>query len=386
MATTKIDVRNGMFVSNHNGEVTKSREVDINGYHGSVLDNGTIHFERVSGDRGVSGDIFPDGRFRFDNRGSIKRGHVTLDENGKVNGTFGLHTSTGSKYMYFRDAEFQDFLDTRGITAVSRKEPNGIFGGLVADSARGTAEFYIEETDGKVEKLEHEDFRPESRRDENYLHGYDSYRISDATYVVVHSSADYMDKHNSSTILYTMEKDVTKLNIPQKDFSKLHHERERYLNGEIDYGENIPPYVLEDRECAEYYVGSRTEISKETADFLLDRTCKQIRDTHGSWVPDPNDRLTIEIFNKTKDLQDLNSTFAGKTFKKVLASALEERPALYKELSDSLKEQLTKETEKDMFRTNIRTDTNASMTKQEALNAFGDGKAEIDKSSISLTS
>lgn len=205
-----IKVENGLFFG------TES-EFERNGYIGKVFpDDGTIRVERVRGDKGVLGFIYPSGGFIFNNRGVIKSGKIPLDENGKINGTFGLHTSMREKYLYFRNKEFQDFLDKHGITAVKHEDPNRVYTGFNNHSGWGDAEFYVE-TDGVVDREDYD------RRDEDWREGRNGCNpnlwsddtvitVSDATYAIEHVSENYRDNHNNSVILHTL-KNVMELDI-----------------------------------------------------------------------------------------------------------------------------------------------------------------------------
>lgn len=97
------------------------------------------------------------------------------------------------RYAYFRKADFQAFLDGLGIDAVKREDPNRDF--LIGGDGR----FSIK-TDGQVCQ-EWED------------HWSDHKVVSGATWAVVRKEYNNGFNRVHSTLLYTMEKDVTKLNI-----------------------------------------------------------------------------------------------------------------------------------------------------------------------------
>jgi len=131
-------------------------------------------------------------------------------------GTLGLAGgNVYDRYAYFRKASFQQFLDEFGITAVKKEDPNQEFVGFAAYSGWGSAYISVK-TDGQVES-NYED-TPGSRdyfeapgANPNLYTGHETYKVSGATWAIVETEEDYRDNHNFSRILYTQERDVTKL-------------------------------------------------------------------------------------------------------------------------------------------------------------------------------
>lgn len=67
------------------------------------------------------------------------------------------------RYVYFRNANFQQRLDKLGITAIKRESPNGEFVGRCENTRHGTASFLVQ-TDGQMEVVitDTGEFPPES--------------------------------------------------------------------------------------------------------------------------------------------------------------------------------------------------------------------------------
>lgn len=120
-----------------------------------------------------------------------------------------------NRYVYFRKASFQAFLDEFGITAVKREDPNQNFSGFSAYSGAGYANQSVE-TDGKL-SWSYED-EPGSREyfeapgnNPNLYRGKETHRVTGATWAIVERRENYRDNHNYARILYTQVKDVTSL-------------------------------------------------------------------------------------------------------------------------------------------------------------------------------
>lgn len=110
-----------------------------------------------------------------------------------------------SRYAYFRTAEFQNWLNEMGLTAVQLLESSDFtYTGHNAYCGAGTASYYIA-TDG--ERVG----EPELVREASWLKDYDGICCDDSeyrhtfkncTWVIVKESCHYRNSHNSASILY----------------------------------------------------------------------------------------------------------------------------------------------------------------------------------------
>ncbi len=167
------------------------------------------------------------------------------------------------------EAELKDFLASRGITTIKKEDPEDVFLSLRNHFRWNNEEFDVE-TDGIIGEI-YEDVQDIAWKMEgnsvvpNMWITKTSYDILNATWLIIHDRREDDNGRKDDHTLYTLAEDVTKLDIPQKYFSELHNERERFLNGEIDYPEPLPAYVANDRECCEYYY-ARTNYDCITVD------------------------------------------------------------------------------------------------------------------------
>lgn len=114
-----------------------------------------------------------------------------------------------NRYAYFRTQNFQDFLNTYGLTTVKKENPNQKFSGFNNYSGHGSGAISVV-TDGK--KIE--SFEPNKKFEEtkflpgnnpNLWSGETTIEVSGATWAIVATKVDYENSHSSSTILYTQE-------------------------------------------------------------------------------------------------------------------------------------------------------------------------------------
>lgn len=120
------------------------------------------------------------------------------------------------RYAYQRTENFQQWLKTNGITAVKKENPNKMFRVRNAYHGRGEAEGTIL-TDGVLTEVEYDLGRTSGWQDEfpntSAFEAETTYCVTGAKWALVKQRQHEEDCHNNSAILYTLEKDVTKLVI-----------------------------------------------------------------------------------------------------------------------------------------------------------------------------
>lgn len=184
------------------------------------------------------------------------------------------------RYAYFRKASFQKFLDEFGITAVKHEDPNQVFTGFAAYSGWGKA-YQSVESDGEVEYHYLDDPNTRAQFNQpganpNLYTGEDRHIVSGATWAIVEKKEDYRDNHNFSRILYTLEKDVTKL-APELRERKARQEKIQKLERAMDYS------FKKDFSCA---AEMRVFVEKYVGPFhptLAELSGMAIREPGGYW-------------------------------------------------------------------------------------------------------
>lgn len=162
MATLQIEFKNRKFVS-HNGVDVKSMtdtHLEGNGWYGYVDEKGNITFIANHYYKGERHQL----KFEVENgylKKTLKIGNhmpkvlKTLRIAGwPLDGVIGLSAGfIDKRTCYFRTAEFQQFLDDNGLTAVRYEPVNGIY--TVVRKCNEESTFWTEEieTDGKVTEL-----------------------------------------------------------------------------------------------------------------------------------------------------------------------------------------------------------------------------------------
>ena len=238
MSTSKLAVREGKFVvydwkyDPNEGSVPVERLdtfiENINGWTCFVSHSGKIicECEREYSDglntiryvikpNGFGSLVFvdPSGRKEIRKQGFV----VPKHRRGlPISGMIGLSGgNVTERYAYFRDAEFQAFLDKFGITAIKRENPNQRFSAPSIYCGGGSASSELW-TDGSVtENYEDDEWFLEALKEpgsnQNLYHGRSSYMVSGAKWTVMDTAMNYRDSHNAARILYTKVRDATTL-------------------------------------------------------------------------------------------------------------------------------------------------------------------------------
>lgn len=162
MPTLQIEFKNRKFVS-HNGvnvKVATDTHVEGNGWNGDVDEKGNISFIAVQYYEEVRHQL----KFKINN-GYVKKLLKIGDgrprvlksyriPNWPIDGVIGLSAGyIDTRNTYFRTADFQQFLDEYGITAVRCESTNGIYTLMEKRDEQSTFLSESIETDGKVKEL-----------------------------------------------------------------------------------------------------------------------------------------------------------------------------------------------------------------------------------------
>lgn len=143
----------------------------------------------------------------------LRKGYL-VPKGTPVEGIVGLSAGMiDRRYVYFRSAEFQNLLDSAGVTAVKHEDPNGTYTGHSVYSGEGKGTFKVI-TDGKIVR---DDFKEEKQVREAFdtptgnphlYDGFTTYEVCGASWVVAETHINWRDHHNHANVLYTLRKDV----------------------------------------------------------------------------------------------------------------------------------------------------------------------------------
>ena len=221
VATFQIEFKNKKFTS-HNGvnvEIATENHVVANGWECAVEENGDFYCIATKFYQGVRRQI----RFRINNGevklilkiGDAKPKVLRAYKLGKwpVDGIIGLPGGfIDKRKAYFREKEFQDFLDKYGITAVRCESANGTYM-IEQEVLDGNTCFQeIIETDGKLETI----YNDVKYKDDTKTDSFTVYRkvqVTDATWAIkkVIKSGEITHKK-----LYTTENPKEILGLPKE--------------------------------------------------------------------------------------------------------------------------------------------------------------------------
>lgn len=213
MATSKLKIENGFFVRADGlyiGTVEPTHAI-LNGWECFVEEDGTVvcYAERDYSDgiHSIRYVLQPNGFAKLTLKvprkrvKTLRKGFV-VPKGTSLNGTIGLAGGyIDDRYAYFRDSHFQGFLDAYGITAIRHEDPNQTY--AVRNDRYGGGECSSElYTDGKRKWVE-----PPI----TYGVRADYFEVAEATWAL-HTQVQHEGNcHNCFSILYTLEKDPTKL-------------------------------------------------------------------------------------------------------------------------------------------------------------------------------
>lgn len=136
VATSKLRIKSGRIVNFEDR------------YFQSLSENGKTYFGNSWEVRIVGKKIICHCERRYED--GIHKQHREFYLRDGLIGLSGGHVD--ERYVYFRDAQFQQRLDKLGITAIKRENPNGEFIGRCENTQNGTASFLVQ-TDGKMEVI-----------------------------------------------------------------------------------------------------------------------------------------------------------------------------------------------------------------------------------------
>lgn len=238
MATLKIKLENGFFVGTTGCYVStvEATHVVANGWDCSVRKNGVVEcFSARSysdGEHSMRYVIQPTGFAKLTLKvphepvKTLRKGFVVPKGTRLSDGLIGLAGGNiDNRYAYFRDGSFQKFLEDHGISAVKHEDPNQIFSIRNARYGGGECSSYLL-TDGNISEERYDSGRTErweesSAGTTSAYEGNEYLKVTGASWAIHKQSQHEGDSHNCFRILYTLEKDLTKLvgipNIREKE-------------------------------------------------------------------------------------------------------------------------------------------------------------------------
>ena len=274
MATLQVRIENGFFVGTNGCYVStvEPTHVIANGWECLIDEDGTIKCDAVrgysDGEHSMRYVIQPNGFAKLtlkvpdDKVKTLRKGFVTPKGTKLSDGLLGLAGGyIDERYAYFRDGSFQKFLEEHGISAVKHENPNQTFSIRNARYGGGECYSYLL-TDGKVEEEGYSSGRTESWEESCpgtcAYEGNEYLKVTGATWAIHKQTQHEGDSHNCFRILYTLEKDLTKLvgipNIREKE-EKISLLREVGSKGFLSLEEleksllEIVPNLKGKREC-----------------------------------------------------------------------------------------------------------------------------------------
>jgi len=219
MATTHIRLENGIFSGKDFADPT---HVQSNGWDCVIDKNGTVTCNAVreysDGEHSVRYVIMRNGFAKLTRKlpgkpvETLKKGFILRRGQKLSSGMIGLSGGhIDSRYAYFRDSAFQEFLERFDLTAMSSLDPNQEYLLRSAEYGGGICKSELL-TDGGVSKLNSDFGRSEKWAEENpgtcASECNSTYQVTGATWVIVSQTQHEGDHHNHSRILITKEKDL----------------------------------------------------------------------------------------------------------------------------------------------------------------------------------
>lgn len=274
MATLQVRIENGFFVGTNGCYVSMVEPTHIiaNGWDCLIDEDGNIKCDAVrgysDGEHSMRYVIQPNGfakltlKVPYDKVKTLRKGFVVPKGSKLSDGLLGLAGGyIDERYAYFRDGSFQKFLEEHGISAVKHEDPNQTFS--IRNARYGGGECYSHLiTDGKVEQQGYNLGRTESWEESCpgtcAYEGNEYLKVTGSTWTIHKQTQHEGNSHNCFRILYTLEKDLTKLvgipNIREKE-EKISQLREVGSKGFLSLEEleksllEIVPNLKGKREC-----------------------------------------------------------------------------------------------------------------------------------------
>ena len=219
MATLRIDVRNGKFIG-HNGVnigVFKENYVEGNGWRCYITEDGEV----VCTNRGTYQGKEHTLKYTLRNgvaklTARIGKEEAKILKKHKLNqcdldGTIGLSAGPANlRRAYFRDRDFQEFLDKYNLTAVNNTEPNTTFR---LDEFNDSEGFLKQDifTDGSIELEEEETLTIETDIVGTEFRASKKYKVTNATWAIVKSEGN----KGISKVLYAIINPMKLTNLPE---------------------------------------------------------------------------------------------------------------------------------------------------------------------------
>ncbi len=216
MGTLRLKIVDGTFVGSNGVYVTliEPKLVVANGWRCQILANGIIRCDAIceysDGKHKLRYKLWPDGKYKLSlklpdsPRILLRQGNV-LPKGGVIScGVLGLSGGNiDSRYVYFRNLEFQNFLEKHNISAVKHEDPNKCY--KVSKKNKKYQSYIC--TDGEIEVSMMETW-------ERILSVYEStsmLKVKKATWVI-HT---YILKSGSFSVLYTLENPLLLKGLPE---------------------------------------------------------------------------------------------------------------------------------------------------------------------------
>lgn len=221
MATLQIEFKDKKFVSNNgvNVKVATDTHIEGNGWKGNVDENGNFYFivreyhERVLHQLKFqikNGYVKKILRIGQDAKPKVLKSYIIKDW--PIDGVIGLSAGyIDTRNTYFRTADFQQFLDEYGITAVRCESANGIYNLMQRDDGHSIFLFEGIETDGKIEATSR-DTKADKKTEGSPFDGDQMVEVTDASWVIKN-----VWKHGelNSRILYTLDDPQQIVGLPK---------------------------------------------------------------------------------------------------------------------------------------------------------------------------
>lgn len=224
MATIKVKISNGFFVEAtpiYLEELTPTKVVG-NGWNCEIKEDGTVQCDSVreysDGEYSIRYVIRPNGfakltlKTPYENK-TLKKGYVLPKGEKLKNGLIGLAGGNiKERYAYFRNDAFQMFLESHGITAVQHEDPNQLY--VLRNSFHGAGSCSSEIlTDGVLERIQYDSGESSewAKEGSSAFAVQEHFQVKRATWVLFKQTQNEYNSRNHSVILYSLERDLTKL-------------------------------------------------------------------------------------------------------------------------------------------------------------------------------